>query len=249
MEQQIIYSKKVKEPTLVLVLPEANSLELKKEIEDFLSNSTISVTHKNLPEISKSLSEVKEFIPKRIKIHTSDVKEYIEENGLEFDGKYLKRKDGESEIDWFYFFSDMIVSSNLNRIKNDKFVDAIGVTLFSSLLGYSIAIGGDMKEPSSTMVGIYYQRRGLVWLSYPDKTMKVILRKGIYDEVDIGHEVIYSKKMEGVKEAIEGGRIKISQVKPSTFGDYPLYLAEDLEHDTINDPDFIRDLIQKATEL
>ncbi|RPJ74781.1 MAG: hypothetical protein EHM20_10040 [Alphaproteobacteria bacterium] len=249
MKQHIIYSKKVKEPTLVLVLPEEDSFELKKEIEDFIAGSTVSSTQKNLPEIYEPVFERRAFLPKRIRIQTSDVKEYIEENGLNFDGKDLETKDGTEDVDWLSFFSKMVQESNLKLIENDKFVNAIKDTLFSSLLGYSIAIGGYMKEPEDTMVGINYQRRGLVWLSYPDKTMKVILRKGIYDEVDSYHRVIYSKKMEGINDAIEEGRIKTSQVKSSTFGNYPFYLAEDLKRDHLNDPDFIRDLIQKATEL
>jgi hypothetical protein len=99
------------------------------------------------------------------------------------------------------------------------------------------------------MIGIYYQKRGLVWISYPDKTMKVILRKGIYNEVDSSHKVIYSEKMVVVKEAIEDGRIEASQVKSSTFGNYPFYLVDGLDYDNLNDPDFIRDLIKKATEF
>lgn len=249
MKQHIIYSKKVKEPTLVLVLPEEDSLELIKEIEDFIAGSSVSGIHRSSHEINEQTFERKTFHPKRVKIQTSDIKEYIEENGLKFDGKKLETKDGKMEVDWLSFFSEMIQESNLKLVENRKFVNSIENTLFSSLLGYSIAIGGYMKEPEDTMVGIYYQRRGLVWISYPDKTMKVILRKGIYDEVDSHHRVVYSKKMEGIKDAIEEGRIKTSQVKSSTFGNYPLYLAEDLERDHLNDPDFIRDLIQKATEL
>lgn len=232
----------------MLLLPEEDSLELKKEIEDFISGSTVRNIHSSLHEINEQTFERKTFRPKRIKIQTNDIKEYIEENDLEFDGKNLKTKEGE-EVDWLFFFSEMIRESNLKLIENKKFVNSIENTLFSSLLGYSIAIGGYMKEPEDTMVGVYYQRRGLVWILYPDKTMKVILRKGIYDEVDSHHRVVYSKKMEGIKDAIEEGRIKTSQVKSSTFGNYPFYLAEDLERDDLNDPDLIRDLIQKATEL
>jgi hypothetical protein len=233
----------------VLVLPQEDSFELKKEIEDFIADPTVNSIHRSLPEINKPFFERKAFHPKEIKIQPNDVREYIEENGLKFDGKDLETKDGTEDIDWFSFFSYMVRESDLKLIENYKFVNAIKDDLFSSLLGYSIAIGGYMKEPEDTMVGIYYQGRGLVWISYPDKTMKVILKKGIYDEVDKWHKIIYSEKMKGVQDAIEEGRILASQVKSSTFGNYPFYLAENLEYDTLNDPDFIRDLIKKATEL
>jgi hypothetical protein len=151
--------------------------------------------------------------------------------------------------DWLFIFSDMIRKSKLQMMDNLKFSRSLEYTLFSSIIGLLIAKGCDLKKPGSTMVGLKHKNRGLVWLRYPDQSMTIVLRKGIYSSVDPENKIMYSKKMPGVLEALDEGLIDEGQVLSSTFGDYPYYSIEDLEYDELDDPDYIRDILRYAMSI
>lgn len=242
VKQIIMHSDKVEEPTLVMLIPIETSEELKVEIEDFLLKNTdlISPPNKN-NEIDISIDTSYEMSGNKIELRTKDVKLYIAENNLEFNERNFEGDDK----DWLFIFPQMITKSKLQLIDNPKFHRSLEDTLFSALLGFSIANEGEMKSPDKTMVGIDHNRRGLIWLSYPAKNMRIILRKGMYSEVDQIGKVIYSRKMKGLDKNV----IKENQLRDSTFGEYPYYLVEDMEYDELDDPDFIRDLIIHARKL
>ena len=236
VKQIIMHSDKVEEPTLVMLIPIETSEELKVEIEDFLLKNTDLINENDI-----SIATSYEMSINKIELRTKDVELYMAENNLEFNGREFEGDDN----DWLFIFPKMITKSKLQLIDNPKFQRSLEDTLFSALLGFSIAIGGEMKSPDKTMVGIDYNRRGLVWLSYPEKNMRIILRKGMYNEVDRGGNVIYSRKMEGLDKNI----VKENQLRDSTFGEYPYYLVKNMENDGLDDPNYIRDLIIHASKL
>lgn len=242
VKQIIMHSDKVEEPTLVMLIPIETSEELKVEIEDFLLKNTdlIFPPNKN-NENDISIATSYEMSGNKIELRTKDVRLYLAENNLEFNGCEFEGDDN----DWLFIFQKMIAKSKLELIDNPKFQRSLEYSLFSALLGFSIAIGGEMKSPSETMVGIDHNRRGLIWLSYPAKNMRIILRKGMYNEVDQVGKVIYSRKMKGLYKNV----VEENQLRDSTFGEYPYYLVEDMEYDGLDDPDYIRDLIIHASKL
>ena len=242
VKQIIMHSDKVEEPTLVMLIPIETSEELKVEIEDILlKNSDLIIPPNKNNENDISIATSYEMSGNKIELRTKDVRLYLAENNLEFNGRKFEGDDN----DWLFIFPKMITKSKLQLMDNPKFQRSLEYTLFSALLGFSIAIGGEMKSPGESMVGIDYNRLGLIWLSYPAKNMRIILRKGMYNEVDQVGKVIYSRKMEGLDKNV----IEENQLRDSTFGEYPYYLVEDLEYDELDDPDYIRDLIIHASKL
>lgn len=253
VEHMVIYSDKVDKPTIVLFVPEDSSEKqkkegLEKELERFLGNSTPENTQTLFSETNPAFDQKSYEYSGNTTLRKKDIEEYLKKNNLKFNGKDIEVPEDENDVDWFSFFADMVRKSNLRFIENKKFTQSLELTLFSALLGYSIAIGGELGEPKESMIGINYKRHGLFWLSYPEKTMRVILRKGLYNDVDRHNKVIYSEQMTGVKEARQNGIINESQIRSSTFGNYPYYQI-DIEQDEIDDPEYIRDLIEKATKM
>ncbi|AKB85413.1 hypothetical protein [Methanococcoides methylutens] len=241
MKHIIIQSDKVTEPTLAMLIPKNISAELQKEIEDHILEE--SIDEEKLTETYDTIGDQAELL------RYKDVKDYMNKYNLKFN-EDSKGWDLEGEDnDWLFVFSDMIENSQLQLVDNVKFNRGLEYTLFSSLIGLLIAKGCEMKYPGSTMVGINHNRRGLVWIRYPDKNMTIVLRKGIYSDVDRLHKIVYSKDMPGVDEALSKGLINEDQVRSSTFGNYPYYLIEDLEYDDLDDPDYIRDILKHAMSL
>ena len=241
IEFKIVHSENAVKPTLLLVLPFKDAIqdEIKEEIGNFLQKTDEIIELKE--EHREKIQDIGDYIRNIVgskKVYGIDI--LMEDS--DSDDERLFEKDGTN--DWLFAFPKIISEyPGFKDVDNHAFRAALEETLFAALLGAAAYMGGNIKSIGSSMVGIYYKRRGMCWLTYPTADMKIYLKKGMYNEVDGDHNIIYSNKMEGLDQSV----IEDEQLRSTTFGNYPYY-SLDMEHDSIDDPDYILELIKYAKD-
>lgn len=234
IELKIIHSENAVEPTLFLVLPFEHAIkdEIKDEIDYFLQKTSEKIELSE--EHREKRQDLGEYIRSTIgskKMHGFD----FSTKGYDNDDDRLFEKEGTT--DWLFVLPAIISEySGFNDVDNHVFHAALEETIFAAFLGAATYMGGKIKSIGSSMVGIYYKKRGLCWLTYPAAGMKIYFKKGMYNEADSGHKIIYSEKMDGLDLSVIGDE----QLRSTTFGNYP-YCS-----DPIDDPDYYLELIKYA---
>ena len=241
IEFKIVHSKNAAKPTLLLVLPFKDAIqdEMKEEIGNFLQKTDEIIELKE--EHREKIQDLGDYIRNIVgskKVYGID----ISMEDCDSDDERLFEKNGTT--DWLFVLSGIISEyPGFKDVDNHAFRVALEETLFAALLGAATYIGGKIKSiDSSSMVGIYYKKRGMCWLSYPTADMKIYLKKGIYNEVDTGHNIIYSEKMDGFNLS----DVERSQLRSTTFGNYPYYSVD--MYDPIANAEFVLELIKYAKD-
>lgn len=237
IELKIIHSENAVEPTLFLVLPFEHAIkdELKEEIKDILQRTDKKI------ELREKHREKNQDLGEYIRNTIGSKKLYGFDDstkGYDSDDERLFEKNGTT--DWLFVLPSIIDEySDFKDIDNDAFHTALKETLFAALLGAAAYMGGNIKTIGSSMVGIYYNKRGWCWLTYPAAEMKIYLQKKMYNEV--ADAIIYSEKMEGLDRSV----ISKEQLRSTTFGNYPYY-SLDMTYDQLHDPDYLLYIIKYA---
>ena len=241
IEFEIVHSKNAAKPTLLLVLPFKDAIqdEMKEEIGNFLQKTDEIIELKE--EHRERIQDLGDYIRNIVgskKVYGID----ISMEDCDSDDERLFEKNGTT--DWLFILSRIISEyPGFRDVDNHAFRVALEETLFAALLGAAAYIGGKIKSiDSSSMVGIYYRKRGMCWLSYPTADMKIYLKKGMYNEVDGSHNIIYSEKMDGLDLSV----IEDEQFRSTTFGNYPYYSVD--MYDPIADAEFVLELIKYAKD-
>ncbi|WP_129596533.1 hypothetical protein [Methanohalophilus profundi] len=241
IELKIIHSERTDKPMLFLVMPsrEAKDSGVKEEIEEFLDSDISGILTRNgCGHKKESLGEYIRNVVEPYKLYGVDV-DYNYDNPDE-----LFKIDGES---WPDLVIPPIVSkyNGFEDVDNTSFHSSLDNRAFSTVLGTATYLGGAIKTIGSSMVGIYYKKRGLCWIKYPNPDIKIYLQKGMYQGSDFyGDRVIYSEKMEGLDlDAIKSNE---KQLKSSTFGNYP-YIVVDT--DDMDDMVLAIDIIKEAIKI
>ena len=233
VELKIIQSEKADKPILFLVLPsrEMAHNEIKQEIDAYLGEHINSVAPRDEYSLkNESLGEYLRNVVGSNYIYLVDGTDDNPNGASEFEG-----------CDWPDYVIPGIISTydGFEDVENALFHSALNNRAFATVLGAAAYLGGTIKTIGSSMVGIYYKRRGLCWINYPNPDIKMYLRKGMYDN----SRVIYSEKM----ESLDITAIKSNQVRSTTFGNYPYFLLDmDEIEDTIHAMDLIKDAIKIA---
>ncbi|MCJ7651524.1 MAG: hypothetical protein MUP85_23195 [Candidatus Lokiarchaeota archaeon] len=240
IEFKIVHSENVVKPTLLLVLPFKDAIqdEIKEEISNFLQKTDEIIELKE--EHREKIQDLGDYIRNIVgskKVYGID----ITMEDCDSDDERLYKKNGDT--DWLFVLPRIISEyPGFRDVDNHAFRVALEETLFAALLGAATYVGGKIKSIGSSMVGIYYKKHGMCWLSYPVADMKIYLKKGIYTEVDAGHNIIYSEKMDGLNP----NDVESSQLRSSTFGNYPYYSVD--MYDPIADAEFVLELIKYAKD-
>ena len=236
-ELKIVYSEYAAKPTLFLVLPFEQAIkdEVKEEIEDILQRTDEKIEIRE--EHRKKTQNIGEYI--RNTIGSKKLWGFDDSTkGYDSDDERLFEKNGST--DWLSVLPSIVREyPNFKDIDNDAFHTALKETLFAALLGAAAYMGGNIKTIGSSMVGIYYNKRGWCWLTYPAADFKIYLKKGMYNEV--ASDIIYSEKMEGLDRSV----ISKEQLRSTTFGNYP-YCSLDMTYDQLHDPDALLHVIKYA---
>ncbi len=240
IEFKIVHSENAVKPTLFLVLPFEDAIQdgVKEEIDTLLqkTDEIIELREEHRGK-GQDLGEYIRNIVDSKKIYGIDV--LMEDYNSDDEGIFEKN----GATDWLFVLSAIATEyPGFKNVDNHKFQEALKETLFAATLGAATYMGGKIKSIGTSMVGIYYKKRGMCWLSYPTADMKIYLKKGIYNEVDTGHNIIYSKKMDGFNLSdVESG-----QFRSTTFGNYPYYSVD--MYDPIADAEFVLELIKYAKD-
>ena len=240
IEFKIVHSENAVKPSLLLVLPFKDAIqdEIKEEIGNFLqkTDEIIELKEEHREKIQDFGDYIRNIVGSK-KVYGID----ISMDDCDSDDERLFEKNGDT--DWLFVLPRIISEyPGFRDVDNHAFHVALEETLFAALLGAATYIGGKIKKIGTSMVGIYYKKRGMCWLSYPAADMKIYLKKGVYYEVDNGHDIIYSEKMDGFNPS----DVESSQLRSTTFGNYPYYSVD--MYDPIADAEFVLELIKYAKD-